>query len=99
MLLQKSLFAGVPAGPVDSATSAPGISDRTRSQIRCPVCRCFRGAFRSGGMAFSSACRSIRRCTLDFRATPLMPRITFGKATAHLYRTDVVIEPRGSKIV
>ena len=88
MRLQKSLFAGVPAGPVDSATSAPWTSGGTRSQIRCPVCRCFRGA-----------CRSIRCCTLDFRATHLMLRITFGKATAHLYRTDVVIDPRGSKIV
>ena len=32
---------------VDSATSTSGISRRNRVQIRCAVCRCFRGALRS----------------------------------------------------
>src|SRR3954452_9431082 len=32
---------------VDSATTTSGISRRSRTQIRCAVWRCFRGAFRS----------------------------------------------------
>ena len=38
---------------VDSATSTSGISARIRHQIRCAVCRCFRGAFLSASRTAS----------------------------------------------
>ena len=57
---------------VDSATSTSGISCRSRIQIRCAVCRCFRGAFRSASRIASmnaiaapsfgrSRCAALRR--------------------------------------
>lgn len=50
---------------VDSPSFISGFSCRTRTQIRCAVCRCFRGAFRSASKISSmksAAGSSFDRC-------------------------------------
>jgi hypothetical protein len=82
---------------LNSLAAKPGTWARSRSQIRCNVCRSFHGSdkssfsivsingiadaifgrarcgvFRFGGALLFNAARTVRRWTLNFRATPLM---------------------------
>ena len=82
---------------LNSLAAKPGTWARSRSQIRCTVCRSFHGSdkssfsivpingiadaifgrarcgvFRFGRALLFNAARTVRRWTLNFRATPLM---------------------------